>query len=107
MENIQNLLKQRYQKTPNKRALSYEWQAFAYKIWYDYSGKKNELPIVMKFVKQYQYLYRPLINTAYNFCIDYSCKVPKTKLLFWKFHQLLAIHNEKTRNYLIKFYQGR
>lgn len=86
MDDIASLLQHRH--TPNPKALKHEWQAFAYKIWADYSGDPKELPQVMKFVKMHNDRNRAQLNDAYGFCKDYQGKIPKIKLFFWKFWQL-------------------
>lgn len=87
MQKISEALRSRkFEAKPH--ALKHEWQAFAYKIWKDYSGDKKELPRVIKLVKMYNEGYRSLLDGAYNFCKDYQGPVPKIKLFYWKFWQL-------------------
>lgn len=91
MASIQDILNQRLQtlQNPSKdHHLKHEWQAFAYKIWMDYSGEKRELPNVIRLVKRHHETDRPMLDRAYNFCKDYTGNVPKLKLFYWKFWQL-------------------
>ncbi|QGH72355.1 MAG: hypothetical protein [Podoviridae sp. ctg2L5] len=73
---------------PNKKALKHEWQAFAYKVWSEYSGDKKELPNLVKHFRTYNTKHRNYLNSAYEFCKDYAGPVPKLKLFYWKFWQL-------------------
>jgi hypothetical protein len=72
----------------NPRALKHEWQAFAYKVWKEYSGIKRELPNVVRHFKKYNDKYRGYLDSAYSFCKDYEGPVPKMKLFYWKFWEL-------------------
>lgn len=88
MESILAVLKKKKIIAESKTALKHEWQAFAYKIWIDYSGDKKDLPKLMRFVKMHNEKYRRFIDDAYNFCTDYQGAIPKLTLFYWKFWQL-------------------
>jgi len=87
MQSLSESLKQK-KFEPKPHALKHEWQAFAYKIWKDYSNNKKDLPRVIQLVKRYNENYRGYLDSAYNFCKDYQGPVPKIKLFYWKFWQL-------------------
>jgi len=89
MQAVADLLRTRQGRVERKpRALKYEWQAFAYKVWKEYSGNKKELPNLVRHVKMYNSKYRNYLNVAYDFCRDYGGPIPRLKLFYWKFWQL-------------------
>jgi len=87
MDKIGNILPQHIEDRTNRPHLANEWQAFAYKIWIEYSGVKRELPNLMRFFKQHL-TDRPILDLAYNFCIDYTGNIPKLRLFYWEFWRL-------------------
>lgn len=76
-------------KPKSERHLKNEWQAFAYKVWKEYSGNKKELPNIIRHFKIYEKKHRGYLDSAYNFCKDYQGNIPKLKLFYWKFWQLM------------------
>jgi len=73
---------------PKKNALKHEWQAFAFKVWKEYSGDKKELPNLVRHFRIYNEKHRKYLNSAYEFCKDYEGNVPKLRLFYWKFWRL-------------------
>ena len=89
MQQINNILStKRIEDRAKERHLKNEWMAFAFKVWKEYSNNPKELPNVIRFFKTYKDNYRPLLDSAYNFCIDYTGQIPKIKLFYWKFWDL-------------------
>lgn len=86
MKKIQDILKDR--KPPNKKAIKHEWQAFAYKIWFDLGKDKKHLARVMVLVKKHNKKNRRQLEDAYRFCVDYNGRVPKIMLFYWKYWKL-------------------
>ena len=96
MDRLSTILLKR--KTPKKnRHLKHEWMAFAYKTWKDYSGNKKELPNTIRFFKKYQATYRAYLDIAYSFCTDYEGNIPKLKLFYWKFWELMKEKKSKEK----------
>ena len=72
----------------NKRMLKNEWQAFAFKVFKDLAGDKKELPRHIRHFRIYEPKCRGYLEKAYHFAIDYTGKIPKLTIFYWKFWRL-------------------
>ena len=88
MDTIGSILQKKTIEPPRKGMIQHEWQAFAYKVWKEYDGDPGTLKNVMRFFKTWNMSSRSLLDHAYSFCKDYTGKIPKIKMFYWKFWQL-------------------
>lgn len=89
MQTIKNILDiKRFQKKP-KGGIVTEWQALAMKVAQGLGCNQQELNDLMTHFKRNHKVHLRFLETAYNFTIDYEGRVPKIKLFYWKFFDLI------------------
>ena len=68
--------------------MQHEWQAFAYKVWKELDGDPKHLPNLIRFFKIWNVSARGNLEHAYSFIKDYTGRIPRYKMFYWKFWQL-------------------